>query len=518
MFVHPSSQLFRREALMWFALSHENVVPLIGLVMNFEGPHPALISPYLENGNLLAYVNNNHLSVDRVNSLLRDVAAGLEYVHERQIVHGDLRAVNVLVDGEDRARLSDFGLAYIGDMTRSSAVRGNWLWIAPELHDPSATIYERTSAQDVYSFGMVCIEVYTGEAPYAGVPEPAAFSRIRQGVTPDRPTSHTGGRAMSNELWRVVQLCWTFRPNDRPSICRVLEELRKCPSEEVQGDSTMSRSATLRPLTRIQNTPLATQANSLPFRQGSAEVLTESPTWITSTRTFPPSAQSVRLDQLFGTSAPQPGPSSTPSNQPRQVPRQVSLPPPYQTVMTPPVHQYRVPSSPPSGGPCAVPPVSSTTSSNALSEFNRLAAQHKVKAVFKDSSTGPGHQLHWTVRCFVNGVERGSGSADNKREASETAAAKAMVNLGWGGGQSSSSSTLTAMSGKAAIKIFNERVGQPGVSGDFAFEQSGPPHLPVWQARCIVNGVTKGHGRAVSKQLAKEEAAKEACRAMGWAN
>ncbi|KZT18326.1 kinase-like protein, partial [Neolentinus lepideus HHB14362 ss-1] len=154
-----------QEALLWHSLDHPNVLPFIGIDSEMLSRNRVcLVSPWMDNGNLRAYVTKNSLSNSDCDGLLLDVAAGLEYLHENGIVHGHLRGANILISDDWHACICDFGLANFADPlidSNSSIVVdrvGSVPWMAPELlrssHDD---VYSYpTFASDVYAFGCVC--------------------------------------------------------------------------------------------------------------------------------------------------------------------------------------------------------------------------------------------------------------------------------------------------------------------------------------------------------------------------
>jgi hypothetical protein len=72
-------------------------------------------------------------------------------------------------------------------------------------------------------------------------------------------------------------------------------------------------------------------------------------------------------------------------------------------------------------------------------------------------------------------------------------------------------------SGTQYLPLFNQVATQRRLVVDYPAEFAGPAHAGRWSVKCLVNGVIKGQGQGISKQLAKEEAAREAYHAMGWA-
>ncbi|KAJ7301097.1 kinase-like domain-containing protein [Mycena albidolilacea] len=227
------SKYLLQEVLTWANLKqHVYILPFLGLDKNtFESYPPCIVTPYMRNGTMDSFVKNrNGMFPDKRDQLLFETAQGLAYLHSQNIVHGDLRGGNVLIDDGEHAQLADFGLAIVTDATRNSTKeRGSSRWMAPELHDHELE-FKRTEASDVYAFACLCIEIYTGAQP---------FWNIRQDMTvvllvldqkrPPRPSSSgppDGTRAMSDGLWAIVERCWAHKPLDRPVMKEVLGLIR----------------------------------------------------------------------------------------------------------------------------------------------------------------------------------------------------------------------------------------------------------------------------------------------------
>lgn len=122
-----------REVEIWNRLNHKRIVPLRGYALDCDGT-PSLISPWLDNGDVLTYLKK-HPFADR-RALVRQVAEGLIYLHSEGIVHGDLKGGNVLVDDKGDAALCDFGLSKVLDdcpstFATSTAGMGTLRWCAP---------------------------------------------------------------------------------------------------------------------------------------------------------------------------------------------------------------------------------------------------------------------------------------------------------------------------------------------------------------------------------------------------
>lgn len=77
---------------------------------------------------------------------------------------------------------------------------------------------------------------------------------------------------------------------------------------------------------------------------------------------------------------------------------------------------------------------------------------------------------------------------------------------------------IAPASGMSFLPMFNQIATQRRMPVDYPSEFAGPAHAGRWTVKCVVNGIVKGNGMGASKQLAKEQAAKEAYFAMGWGN
>ena len=124
-----------------------------------------LVMEYLEFGCLFKILRNPTIVLDGdlILPIIRDVAQGVRFLHAAspQIVHGDLKSHNVLVDGKFRAKVADFGFS-----KKRRRVCGTPLWMAPELLRGEALNNPTT---DAYAFGVILCEIYSRGMPYGGV-------------------------------------------------------------------------------------------------------------------------------------------------------------------------------------------------------------------------------------------------------------------------------------------------------------------------------------------------------------
>ncbi|KAJ6551288.1 kinase-like domain-containing protein, partial [Mycena capillaripes] len=220
--VETAVKEFSREALIWRQLRHPNVLPFFGLY--YLEDRLCLVSPWMENGNMMEFVSNENLSNEDHFSLILDVALGLQYLHEQNVVHGDLKAINILVTPSRRACIADFGLSSIANamtlrFTHSTvyARGGTVRYQSPELLRGESQHF----GSDVYAFACVCYEIMTGKVPFHEfLNDMAVILQVVEGKRPSRSPSCSGTTELDN-LWMLLQNCWESNTEMRPTAPQI---------------------------------------------------------------------------------------------------------------------------------------------------------------------------------------------------------------------------------------------------------------------------------------------------------
>ncbi|KAJ7235046.1 kinase-like domain-containing protein [Mycena rebaudengoi] len=224
---------FGREALIWRQLSHPNLLPFFGLY--YWDERLCLVSPWMENGNIHEFLKRTSAAEAECISLILDISFGLEYLHQNSIVHGDLKAINILVTPSRRACIADFGLSSIADVvtlgfthSTASARGGTTRWQAPELLSGE---HPNHQGSDIYAFACVCYEVLTGKAPFYEVQRDVAIiMKVIAGERPLRPVSDSGAEStLMNSLWTLLEDCWAPNAENRPEATQFVKRLLGSP-------------------------------------------------------------------------------------------------------------------------------------------------------------------------------------------------------------------------------------------------------------------------------------------------
>ncbi|KAG2033961.1 kinase-like domain-containing protein [Suillus americanus] len=227
--IQKTGNRIRRETYVWIRLSHDNILPLEGVTEGF-GPLPAFVAPWMENGTLNDYLRREvGLSREKKLTMVREVAAGLQYLHDKDIVHGDMTDTNILVSNDGRLYLADFALSMIlaesNSTTFSSCHGGNSRWMPPEAMMPLGGMEQPegkpTKAGDVYAYGCIMMRVFFGRQPYHRMKGAIAImGAVLRGTEPFSQLT-----CIDEEIQRFARQCLLRDSERRPSIACIVEFL-----------------------------------------------------------------------------------------------------------------------------------------------------------------------------------------------------------------------------------------------------------------------------------------------------
>ncbi|EUC66020.1 tyrosine kinase catalytic domain protein [Rhizoctonia solani AG-3 Rhs1AP] len=216
------------ELYIWSKCHHPNVLELIGVTQYRN--QIAMVSPWMEHTTLGRYLSR-YPQVDRC-TLSTQIADGVAYLHGENIVHGDIKGTNILISKDHTAVITDFGTATLKEYTlkfTASATTSkpgmSLRWTAPEILEEATGI---SFEGDVYALGMTILETITGEVPYSEtVNESALVLKIARQEHPTRPeTKIPSNDEKADTLWSLLTRCWSYNPQDRPTVTEVQKTLR----------------------------------------------------------------------------------------------------------------------------------------------------------------------------------------------------------------------------------------------------------------------------------------------------
>eukprot|EP00842_Homolaphlyctis_polyrhiza_P002026 jgi/Hompol1/2824/HPOL_006237-RA len=205
------------EALIWKGLNHPNVHSLLGVCLS--APSPFIISRFMPKGNLVDYVRATPTA--NIPLLLQEASKGLTYLHSRNIIHGDIKGINILIDDGGHPLVTDFGFAKIDrsmlsrgrssiQNNKASGAAGTLRWMAPELFEGEAL----SKPADMFAFAITMFEAVShGQLPYAHLTDQVIpYQVVGKKLRPYRPET------CSDEMWLLMQLSWSEDPGSRPTF------------------------------------------------------------------------------------------------------------------------------------------------------------------------------------------------------------------------------------------------------------------------------------------------------------
>ncbi len=210
---------FLREARSAAGLKHPHIVSVhdVGQV---DGV-PFLVSPLVEGRNLAEALAEHRFPFRQAAGLVASLAEALQHAHGLGVIHRDVKPSNVLIDGDGRAFLTDFGLAKndagAATLTIDGQLLGTPAYMAPEQAQGQTKKVDARA--DVYALGVILYEMLTGTRPFVGAPQ-MLLVRI-QDEDPRPP------RRLDDTI-----------PRDLETIC--LKCLRKSPTERYAGAAALA--------------------------------------------------------------------------------------------------------------------------------------------------------------------------------------------------------------------------------------------------------------------------------------
>ncbi len=227
---------FRREARAVASLSHPNLVAVIDA--GEDGGHPYIVFEYVPGETLKKRIDNEgRLGLDEAAAYAIEIGRGLAAAHAARLIHRDVKPQNVLIDGDGRAKITDFGIARsleVHGLTATGRVLGTTDYVSPE----QAMGKEVDSRTDVYSLGIVLYEMLTGDVPFHAETQVGVAMKHVNEIVPDvQKTRPETSAALAAALERAV----AKDPDDRyPNMNFFLSDLEGALEVEVSraGHST----------------------------------------------------------------------------------------------------------------------------------------------------------------------------------------------------------------------------------------------------------------------------------------
>lgn len=207
-----------REARLACSLDHHNVGVIHDIGQTKSG-HDYIAMGYYDGVTLDKLIEQQTLTLDQVVNIGIQIAAGLAAIHEKNVVHCDIKPSNIMVCQNDRVVILDFGVAKLRnvDLTDSQSRLGTVSYMSPE-HIRGEEV---DACSDVWSLGVVLYEMLAGARPFAGTNPEAIFYALLHSEIADIPST-IRGVAIPSDLSKLVMACLIRDKKNRISSCKIL--------------------------------------------------------------------------------------------------------------------------------------------------------------------------------------------------------------------------------------------------------------------------------------------------------
>eukprot|EP00471_Norrisiella_sphaerica_P012273 CAMPEP_0184496234 /NCGR_PEP_ID=MMETSP0113_2-20130426/33405_1 /TAXON_ID=91329 /ORGANISM="Norrisiella sphaerica, Strain BC52" /LENGTH=367 /DNA_ID=CAMNT_0026882765 /DNA_START=86 /DNA_END=1185 /DNA_ORIENTATION=+ len=224
-------QEFQNEVSMLSKLRHPNIVQILATVST--PPNLCIVCEWMPRGSLhhVLHASKVEISRSRAKSVALQAASAILYMHSRDIIHRDIKPMNFLVDQHLRVKLADFGFALHqtgnnrkcdSKKSKDKEIIGSPPYMAPELWVGE----NATKASDVYAFGIVLWEIFSGSMPFYGDDTRSIRQTVLKGGRPeiDRDSEETRWSLSGSE--QLVRNTWQNNKNLRPKFTEIMSALQ----------------------------------------------------------------------------------------------------------------------------------------------------------------------------------------------------------------------------------------------------------------------------------------------------
>ena len=224
---------FIREVNIMSRLRNANIVQFYGACL--EPSRCCIVMDYLQRGSLYDLLlgnNNNYLTLEQQKQIAFDIACGLHYLHSQNVLHRDFKSANILLTQHWQAKITDFGLAKTRAASiksinqRSQAIE----WLAPECFKPHEPYTEKS---DIYSFGIILWEIFTGQQPYKNINKNKLIDYIAAGNRENIPNTVPPLYA------ELIKICWYDDPSARPDLPMIIQKLQSNLTALLETDTSV---------------------------------------------------------------------------------------------------------------------------------------------------------------------------------------------------------------------------------------------------------------------------------------
>jgi serine/threonine protein kinase len=226
--IHDEPEAFERfklELKLARKIRHRNVVQSFDL--GFADGFPFISMEYIDADNLLKHLGRQEMYPEKAAlAILRQVLRGLRAAHDLNIVHRDIKPENILVNKDDMAFITDFGIATSADLARRRELAGTPDYMAPE----QLRMEPVSPASDIYSCGVLLYKMLTGKLPYNATGLPKVMEAHLYAQPNPVPADIPVSEATRDLIGWMLQKKTVNRPQDASVVLELIDSLFKIAS------------------------------------------------------------------------------------------------------------------------------------------------------------------------------------------------------------------------------------------------------------------------------------------------
>ena len=234
---------FTIEARAAGGLNHPNIVTIHDIGRSGDLAYMAM--EFLEGRELKDLIVSSELTVDRALDIAAHVADGLAYAHQHDVVHRDIKPANIMILGDGRVKIMDFGIARMrtADVrTQTGVVLGSPRYLSPEQ-----VLGKRSDGRaDIFSLGVIIYEMISGQKPFNGIDVNSLMFQIVNFTPPPPSAVNT---ALPQMLDLIIAKALAKSVEERyASIAELAADLRACRQQGLLGATTPRLIAATQPV------------------------------------------------------------------------------------------------------------------------------------------------------------------------------------------------------------------------------------------------------------------------------